>query len=187
MIALKGVLDRNDLTKFSRKSYRDGYLQSKVRGMIAYQIQALRKRTGLSQAYFAKKIGKTQSVVSRLEDTEYGRVTVQTLLDIACALDVALVVKFASYPDFLAQTSDASPASVQPATIEQSLSERRSTQRLGGSAYRYFLEHQGSQDGATAQNYVANDNPNEQIGGAAAVVYQHATPPLGQLSQAGAA
>lgn len=181
------MLDRNDLTKFSRKSYRDGYLQSKVRGMIAYQIQALRERTGLNQTGFAEKIGKTQSVVSRLEDTEYGRVTVQTLLDIACALDVALVVKFASYPDFLAQTRDASADSLQPATIEQSLSERLSTQHLGGSAYRYFLEHQGSQGGATAQHHVANDNPNELTGGAASFVYQHARPRLEQLSQAGAA
>ena len=38
--------------------------------MIAYQIQALREKVGLNQTDFAKKIGKTQSVVSRLEDTD---------------------------------------------------------------------------------------------------------------------
>jgi transcriptional regulator with XRE-family HTH domain len=117
------VPDRNDLTKFARKIYRDNYLQSKVRGMIAYQIQALREKTKLSQTDFADKIGKTQSVVSRLEDTEYGRVSVQTLLDIACKLDVALIVKFASYPDFLFQTRDVSVAALQPQTIYESLAQ----------------------------------------------------------------
>lgn len=115
--------DQNDLAKFDRKNYRDGYLQSKVRGMIAYQFQALREKTGLNQTDFANKIGKKQSMISRLEDTEYGRVTVQTLLDVACALDVALVVKFASYPDFLFQTRDASVAALQPNTIYESLAQ----------------------------------------------------------------
>jgi transcriptional regulator with XRE-family HTH domain len=89
--------------------------------MIAYQIQALREKTDLNQTDFAGKVGKTQSIVSRLEDPEYGRVTVQTLLDMACALDVALVVKFASYPDFLFQTRDASVSALQPLTIQESL------------------------------------------------------------------
>jgi transcriptional regulator with XRE-family HTH domain len=120
---LSPVPDRSDLAKFDRKAYRDGYLQSKVRGMIAYQIQALREKVGLNQTDFAEKIGKTQSVVSRLEDTEYGRVSVQTLLDIACRLDVALIVKFASYPDFLFQTRDASATALQPQTIYESLAQ----------------------------------------------------------------
>ena len=117
------VPDRNDLAKFHLKAYRDSYLQSKVRGMIAYQIQALREKFGLNQTDFAEKIGKTQSIVSRLENTEYGRVSVQTLLDIACNLDVALIVKFASYPDFLFQTSDASATALQPKTIYESLAQ----------------------------------------------------------------
>jgi transcriptional regulator with XRE-family HTH domain len=115
------VSDRNDLAKFDRKTYRDPYLRTKVRGLIAYQFQALREKTGLNQTDFAEKIGKTQSVVSRLEDTEYGKVTVQTLLDVACALDVALVVKFASYPDFLSQTRDASVTALQPQTVQESI------------------------------------------------------------------
>jgi transcriptional regulator with XRE-family HTH domain len=133
------VPDQNDLAKFDRKAYRDGYLQAKVRGMIAYQIQALREKTGLNQTDFAEKIGKTQSVVSRLEDTEYGRVSVQTLLDIACRLDVALLVKFASYPDFLFQTRDLSATALQPQTIYESLAQpaRPEQQKpLGGAAAR---------------------------------------------------
>src|SRR3982750_3771680 len=91
------VTDHPEIQKFSDKLYRDGYLQTQVRSGIAYQIQALREKTGLNQTDFADKIGKKQSFVSRLESTEYGRVSVQTLLDIACKLDVALVVQFTTY------------------------------------------------------------------------------------------
>ena len=151
--------DLNELTKFARKSYRDGYLQSKVRGMIAYQIQALREKTGLNQTEFAKKISKTQSVVSRLEDTDYGRVSVQTLLDVACALDVALVVKFASYPDFLFQTRDVSVAALKPLTIQESLSNGsspKSTDRA--AAHGHFLDSSLTSQGRSPQDNGANDN-----------------------------
>jgi transcriptional regulator with XRE-family HTH domain len=149
------VSDRNDLAKFARKAYRDGYLQSRVRGMIAYQIQALREKLGMNQTDFAKKIGKTQSVVSRLEDTEYGRVSVQTLLDIACALDVALVVKFASYPDFRKQTDDASVRGLQPDTIQESLA------RAERPSVRYIEAN------SAASAFANTDDPSSQ---------QYATP-----------
>ncbi|WP_441228077.1 helix-turn-helix domain-containing protein [Tardiphaga sp. 20_F10_N6_6] len=111
----------NKLRKFAQKIYRDGYLRTQVGGGIAYQIQALREKLGLTQTEFAEITGKKQSVISRLEDTSYGKVTVQTLLDIACATDVALVVKFVSYPDFLRQTEDMTVRGLQPDTIRESL------------------------------------------------------------------
>jgi transcriptional regulator with XRE-family HTH domain len=115
------VFDPDNLKKFERKDYRDSYLQTQVRGGIAYQVRALREKSGLNQTDFANKIGKKQSVVSRLENTEYGRVSVQTLLDIACALDVALLVKFVAYPDFLGQTEDMSSRGLMVATIQETL------------------------------------------------------------------
>ena len=174
--------DRNELAKFDRKAYRDGYLQAKVRGLIAYQIQALREKTGLNQTDFAKKIGKTQSVVSRLEDTEYGRVSVQTLLDVACALDVALVVKFASYPDFLFQTRDASVTALQPPSIQESIAAGgvQPSHQGFSAAYKRFLQAaDGDQLGKSAQSYSSNDNEQNQAGFA---MYQQniATPALRQ-------
>lgn len=58
-----------DILSFQGKDYRDGFLETDVKTGIAYQIQALREKAGLSQAEFAEKIGKKQSVVSRLENT----------------------------------------------------------------------------------------------------------------------
>lgn len=109
------------LKKLTRKDYRNGYMQSRVRSNIAYQILALRKKFGMSQTEMAEKTGKKQSVISRLEDPEYGRVTLGSLLDIASSLDVALLVQFVSYPDFLERTSDMSEAALQPETIDESM------------------------------------------------------------------
>jgi transcriptional regulator with XRE-family HTH domain len=96
------VLDRDRVKDLNSKAYRDAYMSNHVRAGIAYQLQALREQSGLSQAEFAKKIGKPQSVVSRLENTEYGKVTIQTLLDIAVSLDIALLVRFVDHAEFSA-------------------------------------------------------------------------------------
>jgi hypothetical protein len=50
----------------------------------------------MSQQEFGKLLGKPLSVISRLEDPDYGKVTIQTLVDIAAKLDVVLSVQFVS-------------------------------------------------------------------------------------------
>jgi transcriptional regulator with XRE-family HTH domain len=89
------------LEPFLDKEYRDAYLENYVTGRIAHQIHALRTKSGLSQKQFGEEIGKPQSVVSRLENTEYGGVTINTLLSIAKARNVGLHVSFTDYVDVL--------------------------------------------------------------------------------------
>lgn len=115
------MIDLNKFRKFLRPGYREGFLRSHVRASIAYQVQALRTKLHMTQAQFAELTGKTQTVISRLEDTTSGMVGVQTLLDIANGTGVALLVQFVSYPDFLARTEDMSDAALQPDTIEESV------------------------------------------------------------------
>jgi transcriptional regulator with XRE-family HTH domain len=189
------VSDPNELKHFASKRYRDGYLQSRVRGYIAYQVQALREKLQLTQEAFADLTGKKQSTISRLEDTEYGRVSVQTLLDIACAANVALIVKFASYPEFLDQTRLMSPQALQPDTIQESLKESDAPlSRMGGAAYKHLLESQSGQQRAGSASVIANDNidraapdkVNSERHGAATAVYAR-TAPFPLTNQAGAA
>lgn len=136
---LSSVPGLSKLARFAKKQYRDGYLQSAVKGGIAYQIQALRAKFGLTQSEFAEKTGKKQSVISRLENTEYGRVTIQTLLDIASGLDVALVVRFVSYPDFLKCASNMSPSALQPDTIYESLASGTQSSQSPYSGLDFML------------------------------------------------
>ena len=113
--------DRKKLTSLVRsKAYRDAYVSEHVRASVAYQIQALREKMGLSQTAFAEKVGMKQSVISRLENPNYGKVTVQTLLQVALALDIAILVRFCSYPEFLEKLSNVSPEALAVDNIGQS-------------------------------------------------------------------
>ena len=105
------------VSKLGKKKYRDAYLSSHLRMFLANQIRAL--RGNLSQKAFGQLIGKPQSVVSRLESSDYGKVTLQTLLDIASKLDVALLIRFVNYPAFLRATDDMSMAAQKPTAYDQ--------------------------------------------------------------------
>lgn len=96
------------LENLKSKGYRDGYVSTSVRHGIALQIRALRRRESWSQKQLGGQAGKTQTVISRLEDPDYGKVTVQTLLDLAAAFDVALIVRFATFGEMAHQTADLS-------------------------------------------------------------------------------
>lgn len=100
-----------------RPAFRHNYMSRHVRSFLAAQIRAL--RGDLSQSAFGKKIGKPQSVVSRLEDEGYGKVNISTLLDIAEKLHVALVVRFVDYPTFLKLNSELSEERFAPAQFDE--------------------------------------------------------------------
>lgn len=97
------------IEKLTRKGYRQAYVAEHVRTGIAYQIRALRDERGWSQKLLAEKLDKPQSVVSRLEDPDYGKLSVATLLEVAATYDVALVIRYVSFPEFLRHYDDVTP------------------------------------------------------------------------------
>jgi len=60
-----------------------------------------------------------QSVVSRLEDPDYGKVSIQTVLEGAAAFDVALLVQYVSFPVFLRRTRDVSTEALQAESFNE--------------------------------------------------------------------
>lgn len=101
------------IEKLGRKAYRAAYVGEHVRRGIAAQIRAMRDQRGWNQGKLSKELGKPQSVVSRLEDPSYGKVTVQTLLEVAATFDVALQIRFVPFSSFLQQTRDVSTGAMQ--------------------------------------------------------------------------
>ena len=87
--------------RFAVKDYRDQFVAYHAQTLLAHQVRGIRGNR--SQDKFGAAIGMPQSVVSRLEDANYGKWTLQTLLAIAARTDRALIVRFAGFEEFAAE------------------------------------------------------------------------------------
>lgn len=91
MISVKKQL----LRSLRDREYRRTFVSERVRNSVALQIRALRKQRGdMTQAHLGEALGMAQTWVSRLENPEYGKMTVATLLRLADVFDVDLEIKF---------------------------------------------------------------------------------------------
>lgn len=90
------------------KFFRREYVAENVRVGIASQIKAMRNARKLSQTDLAKMTGKAQSAIARFEDPDYGKYSVQSLLEIADAFDVWLSVEFIPFSKGLSRTANRS-------------------------------------------------------------------------------
>ena len=97
------------LNSFQGDEYRHAFLAEHVRAFIALQVRALREERKITQAQLGVLMGKAQAWISRLEDPDYGKVTVATLLELAEAFDTALVIRFATFSELLDRLTTLSP------------------------------------------------------------------------------
>jgi len=61
---------------------------------VASKIYQLRERANLSQAELARRVGTTQSVISRLEDADYDGHSLAMLNRIAAAVERRVEIRF---------------------------------------------------------------------------------------------
>jgi transcriptional regulator with XRE-family HTH domain len=61
---------------------------------VAQSIYELRQHAGLSQTELAKRVGTTQSVISRLEDADYEGHSLVMLNRIAAAVERRVEIRF---------------------------------------------------------------------------------------------
>ncbi len=105
-----GILDlMKKFDKLKNKKFRHAYLAEHIRVGIATQIRILRSKAKMTQLQLAETVGTKQGVISRLEDPDSGYANLNTLLKIAEALDVSLMVKFVSFGKFMEESRDISP------------------------------------------------------------------------------
>jgi hypothetical protein len=103
--------------KFHDKQYRDSYVASHTRGVLAQQMRNF--RGDLSQAEYADKIGKQKTVIGRLQNPGYAGWSLRTMLEIAGKENVAVLVRFVDFPTFLGFTDDLSDESLHPRAYDQ--------------------------------------------------------------------
>jgi transcriptional regulator with XRE-family HTH domain len=127
--------------ELQNKEFRQSYVEENLRRGLAYQIRAIREARGWSQAKLGHETRKPQSNVSRWEDPTYGKFSLQTLVEIAAAFDVALIVRFAPFTELLETVADLSPRALAVPSYDEEI-EAMQREDLGGAA-RAIKQAQG--------------------------------------------
>jgi transcriptional regulator with XRE-family HTH domain len=106
------------LDELKDPDYRNGFIEGHAKDTIAFQLRQLRKAKEWDQRDLANALGnpKLQPMISRYENPDYGRYSITTLLELAKALDVALVVRFASLSELVEWDWKATDETLLPAT-----------------------------------------------------------------------
>jgi transcriptional regulator with XRE-family HTH domain len=134
------------IRELSDPEFRREYMMDQVRSWIAFQIRAMREQRRWNQGDLAKESGKTQSVISRIEDPDYGKLSLQTGLEIAVAYDVPLLFQFVEWDEWLARMSDMSPSALRKRSFDANRlleMRRRSNQSAAAAASDYIERPSG--------------------------------------------
>src|SRR5262249_18522171 len=93
--------------------YRDGFVADHVRTRLALLFRALREQRGWSQAELARRTGKPQSVISRIEDPDYGRLSLQTIFEVAAAFRLPVYIDLPNWDEWFRLMEDMSGRNLQ--------------------------------------------------------------------------
>ena len=87
--------------KLRNKAYRDGYTEAQLSIEMPFQIRAIRKERGWTQAQLAERSGIPQARISHIEQPGRDPLSLRTLYRLAAAFDVGLLVQFVPFSELV--------------------------------------------------------------------------------------
>jgi transcriptional regulator with XRE-family HTH domain len=126
------TLAKQLLESWKDPEYRSEFVRERVRSSVALQIRALREqRKGMTQKQLGDAIGKKQTWISVLEDPEYGKMSVATLLSLAGAFDTDLEIKFRPFSKALHELTRQSASYFEVRSFTEELPDLENASHLG--------------------------------------------------------
>lgn len=117
------------LSSLQDAEYRHEFVKERVRSSVALQIRALRKqRNDMTQKDLGDAIDMKQTWISKLENPEYGKMTVATLLRLAEAFDTDLEIKFRPFSRTLDELPSQRSNYFEVPSFEEEFGETESAQ-----------------------------------------------------------
>ena len=105
--------------KLRDKEYRDGYTEAQLSIELPFQIRALRKARGWTQAQLAERCGIPQARISHIEQPGRDPLSLRTLHRLAAAFDVGLSVQFVSFSELVHREAVFDPETFNVSSFEQ--------------------------------------------------------------------
>jgi len=103
----------------SNPEVRHLYIDSSIRHLLAMQLRSMREARELSQIDVGNNADMKQSAIARLEDPTYSSMTLSTLKRLAKAFDVALIVRFAPFSEFISWTAQIDEPQLSPPSFKE--------------------------------------------------------------------
>ena len=103
------------------KEYRDAFVTEHINTGVPFQIRALREQKGRvwTQKELGIRTGMAQETISRVEDPNYGKLTLKTLKRLASAFDVALMVRFVPLSELVEWELSLTPDSLEVLSFDK--------------------------------------------------------------------
>ena len=104
--------------KLRNKEYRDGYTEAQLSIEVPFQIRALRKARGWTQAQLAERCGMPQARISHIEQPGRDPLSLRTLYRLASAFDVGLLAQFVPFSELVHREAAFDPETFRVSSFE---------------------------------------------------------------------